>query len=377
MKIVVDENISFGIEAFSQFGDVHLHKGREISNDTLKDAEVLIVRSVTKVNKDLLKGTKIKFVGTATIGTDHVDTEYLKQNGISFADAAGCNSHAVKEYVFNSILHIALNNNISLNGKSLGVIGCGNIGSKVSAIGEKLGFNVLRNDPPLKRISNSNLYKEFDEVIASDIVTLHVPLNKTGIDKTYYLLDEKEINELTPGTILINSCRGPVVNNTALKKRLQKEKDIFVVLDVWENEPRIDPELLGLVDIASPHVAGYSLEGKVNGTVIVYEKLCTVLNQTPSWKPKMPDITDNVLKPQSKNIFPALYEIFQKVHSLVEDDIQLKKAQSMDADMRGKHFDEMRKTYRFRRELSNYNVVSPSDEKDFISSLEAFRLTVI
>ena len=268
MKITVDENIAYGKEAFSQFGDVGLLHGRKISPDSVKDSDALIVRSITKVDKSLLEGSKVKFVGTATIGKDHIDLEYLKENNITFADAAGCNAHAVKEYIFTALSDVLTKKSLKFNNLSIGIIGAGNVGSKVAYCADTLGMETIINDPPLKRKTGNKIYKELDEALRADIVTLHVPLNKEGIDKTVHLLDYERLNGLKDNCILINSSRGSVVDNDALEKIIEK-KNFTVILDVWENEPGLKPGLLKKVYIGTPHIAGYSYEGKVNGTTMI------------------------------------------------------------------------------------------------------------
>lgn len=356
MKIIVDENISFAEEAFSGLGEVILSHGRKITNEMLKDADALIVRSITNVNEELLKGTEVKFVGTATIGTDHIDLNYLKGNNIAFSSAAGCNSHAVKEYVFTSITYLCNKYGLSLESKSMGIIGIGNIGSKNVKVAEKLGLKVCKNDPPLQRLSGSNEYCSLEEALQCDIITFHVPLNKGGIDNTVHLLNESNLDLMKPGTILINSSRGPVVDNTALKERLESHKDLFVVLDVWEKEPDFDTELLELIELGSPHIAGYSLEGKVNGTTMVYDALCKHLNIEPAWRPTMPPVENNCLlfNPED-NFDKQLYDIFNQVYAVNEDDELMRKTLHEEVGDVGKYFDSLRKNYRLRRELNNYN----------------------
>ncbi|MDX9925513.1 MAG: 4-phosphoerythronate dehydrogenase [Ignavibacteriaceae bacterium] len=351
MKIIVDENINFGKEAFSTLGEVTLVNGRKVTNEQLKNADALIVRSITKVNKELLQRSNIKFVGTATIGTDHVDKNYLEENNIAFADAAGCNSQSVTEYVLAAISQIYNKNGLTLSGKSIGVIGVGNIGSKVARLFSSLGLRVVKNDPPLQRKAERELatndYFSLDEAIACDIITCHVPLNFSGEDKTYHLIDESRLAQLKPGTLLINSSRGPVIDNDALLKRLQSKKDIFTVLDVWETEPNINTELMKMTDLASAHIAGYSYEGKVNGTTIIYNKLAQFLGVEPVYKVPENPVSDNIIELTGDETFEEKIEkIISKSYQITLDDRNLREAPD--------RFDQLRKEYRIRRELSNY-----------------------
>lgn len=366
MKLVVDENIAYGKEAFSNIGEVRLAHGREIDKALLKDADALITRSVTNVNEDLLKNTPVKFVGTATIGTDHIDVDYLNKTGIEFTSAKGCNSFAVAEYVITAISNLAYKNNFNLQDKILGIVGAGNIGSKLAKFGKALGMKVLKNDPPLKRKSSNNEFVELSEILNADIISLHVPLNLTGIDKTYHLIDDEVISKVKPGTVLINSSRGSVVDNEAMLNRLKEKNDLITVFDVWENEPSINQEFLGLVNLGTPHVAGYSLEGKVNGTKMVYDKLCEFLGIEKTWRPNLPKVEDNIFKVGDENLETALYRITNKVFPVEEDDRNFKKAASLNNAELPKYFDTLRKNYRIRREFDNYEVRCGSNELSFI-----------
>ncbi|MEJ2355937.1 MAG: 4-phosphoerythronate dehydrogenase, partial [candidate division WOR-3 bacterium] len=254
MKIVMDENVLLGKEAFSSIGEIVSVPGRSITSEVIKNADILIVRSVTKVNEQLLKNSSIKFVGSATAGIDHVDTGYLESRNIGFASAPGSNSDSVAEYVIAGLLLLDEKEKISLEKISLGVVGVGNVGSKVVKKSEGLGIKVLQNDPPLKRETKDDVFLELDELMNCDVITLHVPLSYSGVDKTFKLFDEKRINKMKRGSVLINSSRGKVIEQTALKSSLRKGHLAGVILDVWEKEPDIDKEMLQLVDIGTSHI---------------------------------------------------------------------------------------------------------------------------
>lgn len=357
MKIVADENIPQVKEAFSEFGETILHAGRSITNNILKDADALLVRSITKVNKELLEGTRIKFVATATIGTDHIDKEYLQEKDICFADAAGCNAYSVAEYVMCAILHLFSLKNKPLKNKSIGIVGYGNVGTKTAKFAKALGIKTIINDPPLQRKTGELFFRSLDEALGADIVTFHVPLNKSGIDKTVHLLNEYNINKIKSGAILINSARGPVVDNEALLKRIKEKNDLLTVLDVWENEPALNRELLNLVDIGTPHIAGYSYEGKMNGTTLIYQSFCKYIGAKPNWQPKMPVIADKIIKvDQFNNEELTLNNIFQKIYNINEDSLRLKDSNKLEDAVIPKYFDDLRKNYPIRREFNNYKV---------------------
>lgn len=371
-KLVVDENIENATEAFGTIGQTLLQPGRSINSEMLTDADFLIVRSITKVNESLLSGTKVRFVGTATIGTDHIDQEYLEAKGIGFTSAKGCNSDAVVEYVFISIFRAAVEKKISLKGKSVGIIGCGNIGSRVARVAEAFGFSVVLNDPPLQRKTNDPRFKTLEEALACDIVTFHTPLNRSGIDKTLHLLNESNLNLIKEGTILINASRGEVIDNRALLDFIKQREDVSLILDVWENEPVFSPELLKKVFIASPHVAGYSLEGKMNGTKIVYDALCDFMGWKKEWMPKLPVVEENEIDYiKSGNFEEEIDRILTKNYRPSGDTSDMEKISLLNPMERGKAFDGLRKNYKLRREFTNYTIKGDVPEGFTFEGLKA------
>jgi erythronate-4-phosphate dehydrogenase len=376
MKILADENIPQVMEAFSQFGNVELSHGRKISNDMLREKDVLIVRSITNVNKELLHGTKVKFVGTATIGTDHIDKQYLQTKQIFFADAAGCNSFSVAEYVLAAITNIYFNNGKTFKDRKIGIVGYGNIGTKIAKIARAIGLKTIINDPPLERKFGKEEFQKLEDALNCDIITFHVPLNKTGIDKTIYLLNDSNLKIIPKGSILINSSRGPVVQNGAILARLKEINDIKVVLDVWENEPNINLELLDLVDIGTAHIAGYSFEGKLNGTLYVYQKFCSHFNLPSLWKPLFPEIKNQIIDVEANNELEEIFfEVFQKIYNIREDSDLLKginKNEEID-----KYFDRLRKNYKTRREFNNYTIRLSTPNEKLKNIFKTLRFKVI
>jgi len=377
LKLIVDENIAFADLVFNQFGEVKLLPGRQIENKHLIDADVLIVRSITEVNESLLKNTPVKFVGTATIGTDHIDLDYLKKNKITFADAKGCNAFSVAEYVVTALISLAVRFDFNLAGKTIGIVGVGNVGSKVTQFAEALGMNVLLNDPPLQRKGDIRNFVELDEILSADIITLHVPLNTQGIDKTYHLFDIEKLNKIKDGSILINTSRGAVVNNNALLDVILK-KNLKVVLDVWENEPNVNIELLKNVLIATPHIAGYSAEGKVNGTKMIYNSLCEFINTEKS--------LSFVIQPPENSIIDfdadekleiSLEDLISKICLISDDDMLMREMIFMNQIERVKYFDGLRKNYPERREFNNYTVRLKSTNSSVKNLLEKLRFNVL
>lgn len=278
MKILADAHIPYLRGVAEQFGEVEYLPGNQFSRETISDKDALIVRTVTHFGEEILSGTNVKLICSATIGYDHIDTEYCDTHDIAWRTAPGCNANSVEQYVTASLLYLADKYKFDLKEKAIGIIGVGNVGSKVEVACKKLGMHVLLNDPPLVETmrASSSLRPFVDlETIKreSDIITLHTPLTKTGKHKTYHLADKHFFNTLGKKPFIINSCRGSVVDNTALKNALKSGKVSGAVIDCWENEPNIDTELLQLMDIATPHIAGYSADGKWTATKMSLENL--------------------------------------------------------------------------------------------------------
>lgn len=377
MKLVVDENIAYAEETFSGYGDVVLSHGRKITNEMLHDADALIVRSITRVNQSLLQGTKVKFVGTATIGVDHISLDYLREQGIAFADAKGCNADAVTEYVFTLLLRFLIANHIDPEKLTLGIIGRGNIGSRIARLAPLLGIKLLVNDPPLQRAGVNFPFVSLEEAMQADVVTFHTPLNRDGEDKTEHLVTKDVLAKAERLRYFINASRGEIADTGALLW-LKKERYIPLSLDVWENEPAISAELLEAVDTASPHVAGYSLEGKINGTMMMKRALDRFLGRTDTFEIKRPAVTDNRMVLSSA---PRVHEILAAaalaIYRVENDTAALKASISFTAEERGKYFDQLRKDYDLRREFDNYILELQPFDSEKAEILRAFRFTVV
>jgi erythronate-4-phosphate dehydrogenase len=360
MNILFDENIPFGREAFSSLGTVHSCPGRAMSADMLQECELLFVRSVTQVDRALLEGTAVRFVATATSGSDHIDKEYLSGKEIAFTDAIGCNANSVAEYIVSTLLTLSCRDGFDLAGKTIGVIGVGHVGALVVQKARTLGMHVLANDPPRERNEQGFNSVPLNEALQADVVTLHVPLTTNGPDPTRHLLNRERLAALRPGTILLQSSRGAVVDTQALKSLLQEGQNLTTVLDVWEGEPDIDKELLSLVDIGTPHIAGYSWISKVRGTDIVYKAACRFLGIEPVWQPPaMPEGMDNPNYVLTDSQDP-LYDAVTGVYTVMDDDHRLRKiTRAKDIHM-GKHFDHLRKTYPVRLEFDQASVTDTS-----------------
>lgn len=378
MNILFDENIPCGKDAFSTLGAVRSCPGRALGNEMLKDVDLLFVRSITNVNEQLLAGTRVSFVATATAGTDHVDAAYLERAGIAFSDALGSNANSVAEYVVAALMVLAGRHGITLRGKSIGIVGAGHVGSLVGKNARALGMRVLLNDPPRQRAEKDFPGVSLDEALAADIVTLHVPLNKTGVDRTLHLLDEPRLRALNDGCILIQSCRGAVVDNAALTRVITSGKPLRRVLDVWEGEPEIDRELLGLADIGTPHIAGYSWASKINGTAMVYDAACRFLGVKQSWTP--PLLPEGVTAPSvdlsahTHDADAAVRHAVQSVYRIEGDDQRMRAAAAGGQTAPMHWFDRLRKEYPVRFEFHQSSVAGATDEVKPILAGLGFRI---
>lgn len=356
MKIVADENIPFIEKACSDLGDIVLVSGRDINNQIIKDADALLVRSITKVGQELLDNSSVRFVGTATIGFEHIDLQYLAQKGIGFSSAPGSNANSVAEYIVSFMLNIAKKYNLNLQGKSIGIIGVGNVGSKVERKAAALGMKVVCNDPPLQRQTGNEKYRPIEELYDCDFITVHTPLTKQGQDKTFHLCNDQFFDNLKDGAIFINSSRGAVVETQALKNAINNQKLMACGLDVWENEPNIDTELLAIVDTATPHIAGYSYDGKIAGMVMVYEAMCKYLGL--SIKHSIKDFlpapqTPKILLPDIGSYEDKIRYAVNKIYDISKDDSDCRNILCQSEQLQGKFFDNLRKNYWIRREFQN------------------------
>ena len=356
MKIVADRNIPFVEACVGHLGAVELFDGRAITADKVKDADALLVRSVTQVNEALLKGSSVRFVATATIGFEHIDRAYLADQGIGFSSAPGSNANSVAEYIVAALLEIGHRKRIELDGSSIGIVGVGNVGSRVAAKCEALGMSVVQNDPPLARQTGDPRYRVIEDVCDCDFVTLHTPLTRDGQDKTFHLANAAFFDALKPGAVFMNTARGSVMETVALKSALTAGKLGAVCLDVWENEPNIDPDLLDAVDLASPHIAGYSFDGKVAGMVMIYEALCqhfdlsiehTAGDFLPA--PEVPKLSLDNRSPDQE----VLKQVVTQVYAILSDDANTREILTTSESQRSAFFDALRKNYPRRREFQN------------------------
>ena len=355
----------FAREAFATLGETTLLDGRHFAPDDLRGVDALFVRSTTKVNAALLgKADRLRFVGSAVIGTDHVDLPLLAQRGIAFASAAGCNVESVAQYITTAMLFLARRYGFRLRGKNMGIVGAGNVGKRVIQHARALGLEVLICDPPRQRDPDDFDARGFfplAEVLArADILSLHVPLNKNPVDPdcTQHLLNAENLPLLKPDVLLINAARGLVVDAGALIARLYARPKTLCVLDTWANEPLCDPMLASRVHIATPHIAGHSIEGKVNGTRLVYCAACRFFDVAPTFDFSLPPPPRPLLQADAARYAdPEVlwHDLALATHDLRADDAAFRA--SLQASEPGKAFDLLRSSYNSRREFSAYRAV--------------------
>jgi erythronate-4-phosphate dehydrogenase len=355
MKIVADDKIPFLKGALEPYAEVVYIPGKQINREILTDADALLIRTRTKCTENLLDGTRVRFIGTATIGFDHIDTHYCSKNKITWTNAPGCNSSSVQQYIAVTLLKISSEYHFNLKDKTLGIIGVGNVGSKVEKFARSIGMNVLLNDPPRARVEGKKKFHSLNTVLSeSDIVTVHVPLNVVGEDYTYHLFNEESFRKFKKGAWFINTSRGEVTDTYALKKVLNSDRLGGAAIDVWENEPDIDLELMQMQQtfITTPHIAGYSTDGKANGTSMVVNSL-TRFFKLPSenWYPKnvpLPASTyisiDCNKKPEEEIIREAVIHTY----NIDEDNARLRLSPT--------DFEKLRGDYPLRREFTSYTV---------------------
>lgn len=382
MEIRVDENIPMGKEAFAAHGKTVTFAGRGLSRADILGADALIVRSVTKVNAALLEGTPVRFVGTATIGTDHIDQEYLRSRGIGFSSSPGCNANSVGEYFTAAMTWLETHKGFPLDGKTLGIIGHGHVGKQVERKAKALGMRVVKCDPPLAAamdggepslpaakggVSSPDYISLGALLEQSDIVTLHVPLTMDGPHPTLRLADAAFFAKTARPIVLLNTCRGEVIDDAALTSALDSGRIRHLVLDVFSGEPRVDQSIAARTDLVSPHIAGYSLQGKLNGTTQVAAAFRRHFGFDTQWTPVFPaPAQPEIVYQASLPDIAFLQHCVATAYDLAADDKRLRDS-FLEADA-SKAFDRLRRDYPIRHEFSAYTIVRLPDSKRELGS---------
>lgn len=366
MKIVVDDKIPFIKGILEPHAEVMYIKGSEICRDDVVDADALIIRTRTTCNKSLLEGTSVRFIATATIGCDHIDSAWCDSNGISWANAPGSNSGSVMQYVAAGISHLVQKYNLDFSDLTIGVIGVGNVGSKIVKMASAMGMKVLQNDPPREMLEGKAAFISLKDLLRqSDIVTMHVPLTFKGDYPTFHMADADFFSLIKKGSYFINTSRGTVCDENSLKKIIQSKTLAGCILDVWETEPIPDKELLETIDIATPHIAGYSSDGKINATLSAVRSLSHFFSldvrlPSPDILPKPVQSVIDLTKISKKEV-EALCSVILKTYQISADSELLKKEP-------GK-FEEHRGNYWPRREFSSYTIIGDHRIKESLIKL--------
>jgi len=358
MKIRYENSLPLAAEYFGTFGAVSGYDVGTLTPEQLVDVDVLAVRSTTRVTPELLAcANRLTLVGTATAGINHLDTRYLDAQGIYWMSAAGCNAQAVAEYVLSVLCNAHLAGITDLKRARVGIVGAGHVGSALSRLLDTLGIDYVLFDPPLAEQGDERIFTDWQTILNCDVITLHVPFVPEGDYPTDKMIDAEVLNHLSAAQLLINACRGEVIDEVALKQRLMAGNGPTVVLDVFANEPDIDTDLLQYLWLATPHIAGHSLEGKYSGTQMVYEAICGLVGLTPEkslddFLPERPNLHVDLelCSDQGDNLAPAIALVLS-VYDVTEDNNNFRQGLAGPTS-----FTAMRKQYRVRRELAGHQV---------------------
>ncbi len=357
MRILADQNIPCVAEAFADLGEVRLMPGRDIRREHLQDCQCLVIRTVTRVDKKLLENTPVEFVGSTTIGTDHIDLDYLQAAGIGCSNAAGCNAEAASEYVISGLFELSQNRNFNPFDLTAGIVGYGNVGSRLVHKLETLDIECMVCDPPLQESGDTRKpFVDLDTILREcDFISLHVPLTRGGNHPTFHLLDNERLQKLRQGSLLVNAARGEVVDNIALLALLQWRNDLSLFLDTWEGEPLVNRALLQRVDLATPHIAGYSVEGRLRGTQMVLDSACAHFGLTSGWH--MSELLPATRQIGIKAAEPELQswrELFRQHCNIRRDHAAFLAGLQHDDEAFAAHFDGLRRVYSDRLEYARF-----------------------
>lgn len=367
MKIIIDDKIPYIRGAFEDVAEVIYLPGSKTTAEIAKNADAIVTRTRTICNEKLLAGSSVKFIATATIGYDHIDTDYCDAAGIKWTNAPGCNSKSVEQYIASTLMVLAETKKLKLKDLCIGIVGVGNVGSKVAKICEIFGMKVLLNDPPRERAEGSDKFVSLETVKnEADIISLHVPLNIKGEDATFHLGDESFFSTLKKKPVLINSCRGEVIETAAVKKALKTKQISAFVCDCWENEPDLDLELLGMTEIATPHIAGYSKDGKAKGTSMSVQAISDFFGLgLNNWQPSGVELPTNPnIEIDGEGMTEQ--EVFSKAilhtYDIRHDDKLLR--------LSPEHFEQQRGDYPTRREFPAFTVRTQRVEEKTLEKLK-------
>lgn len=373
MKIVIDDKIPYIAGALEPFAEVVYLPGSKTTPEVVKDADALITRTRTNCDRNLLEGSAVKFIATATIGYDHIDTGYCKEAGIEWTNAPGCNAESVNQYIASALFSWSMKNRAELKGKTIGIVGVGHVGSKVARLCKIIGMKILLNDPPRERIEGSGEFASLERIQhEADIITFHVPLNHTGPDATQHLVNEHFLQNLVKNPLLINSCRGEVFDSKAMLLALKNNRLSGFIADCWENEPNISLELLNRTVYGTPHIAGYSKDGKANGTKMSVQAVSRFFNLgINNWEPTGVELPPNTvidLDGNQRREYSLLAEAVLSTYSIENDDEALRENPDK--------FEQLRGDYPVRREFATYQIKAKNTGKSTLKKLQDLGFTI-
>jgi erythronate-4-phosphate dehydrogenase len=374
MKIIIDNKIPYIEGALEPFAEVVYLPGSETTATIVRDADALITRTRTRCSAEILQGSKVRYIATATIGFDHIDVDYCKQNEIRWSNAPGCNAESVNQYIAAALFSYSQRNEYALKGKTIGIVGVGQVGSRVAKTCEILGMNVLLNDPPRERLEGSSQFVSLKTIQReSDIITFHVPLNMEGVDRTYHMADAAFVRGLAKQPIMINTCRGEVFDTSAVKNAIGTASIAGAIIDCWENEPGVDPGLMEQADFVTPHIAGYSRDGKANGTTTSVRALSRFFGLgIDQWKPRGVEGPENPvieLDGAGRSDHEVIARAVLATYKITEDDRTLKADPSL--------FEQLRGDYPVRREFDYWSVKAVNTKENVLDKLQKLGFRIL
>lgn len=352
-KLLIDDAVPYATAIFSHLGEITTMPGRDINAEAVKDADALIVRSRTQVNRQLLEGSKVQYVGSTVVGLDHIDQDYLAESQRHFYSAQGCNANSVAEFVIHGLVLLAEEQGFDLSQKTLGIIGVGQVGKRLQQKAQALGMTCLLNDPPRARKEGNESFVDLDNTLQADIISVHTPLTFSGKDKTHRLINAEKLKRLNSEQILVNAARGGIIDEQALINTPLKAK----IIDCWENEPHINKHLVMQSFLVSPHIAGHSFEAKLAGSTMVYADLCAFWQATQQneWRNQLPDKPKGIHLQNAENWQSSLLKIFEATHFIQEDDCAIR-------DNLG-NFEHYRRHYPVHHEWHKHRVKTTNNQK--------------
>ena len=373
MKIIIDDKIPYIKGAFEPFAEVVYLPGSQTTAEIVRDADALVTRTRTKCDKELLQGSRVRFIATATIGFDHIDTEYCRQAGIEWENAPGCNAESVNQYISSALFLYSMKKKLDLEGRAIGIIGVGQVGSRVARTCEILGMKVLLNDPPRERKEGPAKFVSLEEIQEeADVISFHVPLNMEGEDATFHMANRDFLQGLKRHPLMINSCRGEVFNSEDISASLEAGEISGVIIDCWENEPRLNPGLLKKAEYGTPHIAGYSKDGKANCTKMSVQAISRFFNLgIDDWQPaeiEQPEKSEIEIDGTGRDEYSILAEAVLSTYDIATDSARLKNSPHL--------FEKLRGDYPVRREFNYYSIRVRNNGTDIIEKLRKLNFNI-